>query len=118
MSLTLSDSFCVHRHLEEFRALVTDDVDLLFANEEEIFALTDTRDIAAAAAAVRGRSEIVVITRSEHGSMVVTADDTVEVPAAPVERLVTHRFPLAAAAEGFRTSADKGTGSVKVQLVI
>ena len=88
VSLTLSDSFCVERHLAEFRALVEDDVDLLFANEEEIFALTDTRDLSAAVAAVRGRSEIVVITRSEHGSMVVTADETVEVPAAAVEQLV------------------------------
>lgn len=88
VSLTLSDSFCVERHLEEFRSLVEDGVDLLFANEEEIFALTGTRDLSAAVAAVRGRSEIVVITRSERGSMVVTADDTVEVEAAPVERLV------------------------------
>ena len=35
---------------------------------------------------------------------------------APVERLVTHRFPLAEAPEAFRTAADKSTGSVKVQL--
>ena len=88
VSLTLSDSFCVERHREEFRALVNDQVDILFANEEEILALTLTRDLGTAVAAVRGRSEIVVVTRSEHGSMVVTADDTVEVPAAPLERLV------------------------------
>ena len=37
---------------------------------------------------------------------------------APVERLVTHRFPLDAAPEGFRVAADKGTGSVKVQLTM
>jgi threonine dehydrogenase-like Zn-dependent dehydrogenase len=37
---------------------------------------------------------------------------------APVERLVTHRFPLQAAPEAFRTAADKATGSVKVQLVL
>jgi threonine dehydrogenase-like Zn-dependent dehydrogenase len=37
---------------------------------------------------------------------------------APVERLVTHRYPLDAAPEAFRTAADKSTGSVKVQLVI
>jgi sugar/nucleoside kinase (ribokinase family) len=88
VSLTLSDSFCVERHLDEFRSLVENDVDVLFANEEEILALTETRDLAHAVSAVRGRSEIVVITRSEHGSMVVTADDTVEVPAATVEQLV------------------------------
>ncbi len=88
ISLTLSDSFCVDRHREEFRGLVENEVDLLFANEEEIFSLTQTRDLSAAADAVRGRAEIVVITRSEHGSMVLTADDTFEVDAAPVEHLV------------------------------
>ena len=88
VSLTLSDSFCVERHLEEFRSLVEKDVDVLFANEEEILSLTQTRDLSEAVGAVRGRSEIVVITRSEHGSMVVTANDTVEVPAASVEQLV------------------------------
>jgi len=36
---------------------------------------------------------------------------------APVERLVTHRFALEAAPEGFRTAADKSTGSVKVHLL-
>lgn len=88
VSLTLSDSFCVERHLEEFRALVDDQVDLLFANQEEVFALTGTRDLSSAVGAVRGRCEIAVITRSEHGSMVVTADETIEVPAAPIDRLV------------------------------
>jgi threonine dehydrogenase-like Zn-dependent dehydrogenase len=47
-------------------------------------------------------------------------DITIELIAsgrAPVERLVTHRFPLEAAAEAFRTAADKSTGSVKVQIV-
>ncbi len=88
MSLTLSDSFCVERHRDEFNALVDDQVDILFANEEELLSLTETRRLDEAVATVRGRSEIVVVTLSERGSMVVTADDTVEVPAAPVERLV------------------------------
>jgi sugar/nucleoside kinase (ribokinase family) len=88
VSLTLSDSFCVERHRDEFNALIDDQVDILFANREEILSLTQTRDLRKAVAAVRGRSELVVVTLSERGSMVVTAEDTVEVPAAPVERLV------------------------------
>lgn len=109
VSLTLSDSFCVERHLSEFRALVDNEVDLLFANEEEIFALTDTRDLSAAIGAVRGRSEIVVITRSEHGSVVVTADDTVEVPAHPVERLVDTTGAGDLFAAGFVHGLARGT---------
>ena len=39
VSLTLSDSFCVDRHRDDFRALVTDEVDLLFGNEDELMSL-------------------------------------------------------------------------------
>ncbi len=39
VSLTLSDSFCVGRYRDEFRGLVKDEVDLLFANEAEILSL-------------------------------------------------------------------------------
>ena len=109
VSLTLSDSFCVERHLEEFRGLVDNEVDLLFANEEEIFALTDARDLSAAIGAVRGRSEIVVITRSEHGSVVVTADDTVAVPAHPVEQLVDTTGAGDLFAAGFLHGLARGT---------
>src|SRR3546814_9028381 len=38
VALTLSDSFCVDRHRDEFRALV-DQVDIVFANEAEILSL-------------------------------------------------------------------------------
>ena len=57
VSLTLSDSFCVDRHRDDFRALVRDDVDLLFGNHDELLALyeTDSFDDAVAAAARRVR---------------------------------------------------------------
>ena len=39
VSLTLSDSFCVDRHRPEWLQLVEEEVDILFANEDEICAL-------------------------------------------------------------------------------
>ncbi len=36
VSLTLSDSFCVDRHRDDFFQLVEDEVDILFANEDEL----------------------------------------------------------------------------------
>jgi sugar/nucleoside kinase (ribokinase family) len=39
VSLTLSDTFCVERHKQAWRLLVTDQVDVLFANEGEAMAL-------------------------------------------------------------------------------
>jgi threonine dehydrogenase-like Zn-dependent dehydrogenase len=46
------------------------------------------------------------------------AIDLIALGRAPVERLVTHRFPLEEAPAAFRTAADKATGSVKVHLVL
>jgi hypothetical protein len=39
VSLTLSDSFCVDRHRDDFRALVAGRVDLLFGNHDELLSL-------------------------------------------------------------------------------
>ena len=39
VAFTASDTFCVERHRSEFQELVTDQVDILFANERELKAL-------------------------------------------------------------------------------
>lgn len=88
VALTLSDPFCVERHRDEFRALVENDVDILFANHEELIALYETADLDTAVAAVRGRCPIAAVTRSADGSLVVTADAVHEVAAAPVGHVV------------------------------
>ncbi len=67
VALTLSDAFCVERHRDEFRALVDDEVDILFANEAELLSLYQVPDLASAVDAVRGRCEVALVTRSEHG---------------------------------------------------
>lgn len=86
VALSLSDAFCVERHRDEFRELVDGSVDILFANRDEITALYETPDLDGAVAAVRGRCDVAVLTRSEQGSLVVTADAVHEVPAEPVAR--------------------------------
>lgn len=88
VSLTLSDSFCVDRHRDSFADLVDNHVDILFGNEHEIMSLYQVEDFDAAVAAVRGRCEVAVLTRSEKGSVVVTGDGITAVPAQPIERLV------------------------------
>ncbi len=88
VSLSLSDPFCVNRHRQAFRTLIQGHIDILFANEAEICALYETEDFDTAAAAVRGHCEIAALTRSERGSVVVTAAGTQAVPAAPVARVV------------------------------
>jgi sugar/nucleoside kinase (ribokinase family) len=87
-ALTLSDAFCVDRHRADFRQLVKGEIDILFANEKEITALYQVNSFEEAVSAVRGECEIVVLTRSEAGSLIVTAGETVHVRPVRVDRVV------------------------------
>ena len=77
VSLTLSDSFCVDRHRDDFRALVSDDVDILFGNEDELLSLYQVESFDAAVAAVRADCHLAVITMGKDGCVVVTKDEVV-----------------------------------------
>lgn len=88
VALSLSDPFCVDRHRDEFLELIESRVDILFANEAEIKALYKTDDFDEAVYNVRGHCEIAALTRSAKGSVVVTKDETIEVPAEPVDKVV------------------------------
>lgn len=88
VSFTLSDSFCVERHRPEWHELVDGHIDVLFGNESEIKSLYETDDFDAAAEQLRGRCEVAVLTRGSAGSLILTADETIEVAAATVEHVV------------------------------
>lgn len=88
VSLTLSDSFCVDRHRDEWLDLLDDKVDLLFANEAEICSLFETDDFDLAASKIEGMVPISALTRSAAGSVVVANGEQIVVPAAPVDGVV------------------------------
>jgi sugar/nucleoside kinase (ribokinase family) len=88
VSLTLSDSFCVDRHRADFRALVSDSVDVLFGNRDELLALYEVESFDDALAAVRSECRLAVTTVGADGCVIVSADDVLRVPAVPVERVV------------------------------
>jgi len=85
VSLSLSDSFCVDRFRTEFRELVEEKVDLLFANEAEIMSLYEVDSFEEAVACLRPHVKVAALTRSEKGSVVITPDARVEVPAFPTK---------------------------------
>lgn len=84
---SLCDVFCVENRREDFLNL-TKASDIVFANEAEIKSLYETATFEEAVSAVRGQCRIAVLTRSEKGSVVVTADETITVPATKVEDVV------------------------------
>jgi sugar/nucleoside kinase (ribokinase family) len=88
VSLTLSDSFCVDRHRDDFRDLVVNDVDLLFCNADELASLYEAPSFDEAVRAVRGDCEVAAVTCGKEGSVVVTPDGTVPITAHPVPEVV------------------------------
>ena len=88
VALTMSDSFCVHRHREEFLALIEGHIDILFANEDEIRALYGVEDTIEAAKIAAQHVEIVTVTRGAAGALLVDASGITEVPASEVSAVV------------------------------
>ncbi|MBM3643321.1 MAG: adenosine kinase [Alphaproteobacteria bacterium] len=88
VSITLSDSFCVDRYRDEFRQLIRERVDIVFANEDEAKALYQVSSFEDALAAMRAEAKVAAITRSEKGSVALRGGETVAVPAQPVARVV------------------------------
>jgi sugar/nucleoside kinase (ribokinase family) len=84
VALTLSDSFCVERHRDDFLQLVEHDVDVLFANEAELCALYDANEFDHSLQQVNHHCEVAALTRSAKGSVIVSGDATHVVDAAPV----------------------------------
>lgn len=88
VALTLSDRFCVDRHRASFLQLVRNNVDIVFANEEELLALYETDDFDKALDALQADTAIAAVTRSEKGSVVIGDGEPIVVAAEPVEKVV------------------------------
>jgi sugar/nucleoside kinase (ribokinase family) len=88
LAITLSDAFVVERHRSALLAFIEAEVDLVFANEVELTSLFETSDFDAATRAIRGIARIAAVTRSEKGSVVVTAGGCEAVEAFPVDKVV------------------------------
>ncbi|MBM3594824.1 MAG: adenosine kinase [Alphaproteobacteria bacterium] len=89
VAFTLSDAFVIARHGDEFRALIdAGQIDVLFANEHELAALTGKEDFEAGIASLAPKVPTLVVTRSEKGAVAVSAGERAEVAAEPIERVV------------------------------
>lgn len=89
VAFTLSDGFVIARHGDDFRALIeAGEIDILFANEHELAALTGIADFHEGITHLGGKVPTVVVTRSEQGAYAISGGEHAEVPAEPVERVV------------------------------
>lgn len=88
ISFTLSDSFCVLRHHQDWIDLVNGPIDILFGNEEEIQALSGSDTFEEAVNWVKGRVEIACLTRADKGSVIVHQEEIIHINAKPVQKIV------------------------------
>jgi sugar/nucleoside kinase (ribokinase family) len=87
-ALTLSDSFCVDRYRQEFLQLLEGDIDILFANEDELKSLYQVDSFDDALQRVQGHCEIAALTRSEKGSVIMRGNEVHVIDAIPVDPVV------------------------------
>lgn len=88
VALSVSDPSCVERHRAEFMALLSEDVDLLFANEAEATSLLGSSSLDDVARALDESGVVAAVTMGAGGSLVVAPEGTARVPAAPVATAV------------------------------
>jgi len=77
-AMTLSDKFCVDRHKKSFLDLVNNKLDITFANEQEILSLIDTKNFEDVISFGKQLGKLIVITRSEKGSIAIQKNEVVE----------------------------------------
>tara|TARA_B100000575_G_scaffold83841_1_gene66016 strand:- start:654 stop:1214 length:561 start_codon:yes stop_codon:yes gene_type:complete len=80
-AMSLSDPFCVDRHKASFLSLVKSKLDIIFANEKEAMSLIDAKDFNEVITFAKGLKKLVVVTRSEKGSVAIFEDEIIEAEA-------------------------------------
>ena len=71
VAMSLSDLFCVERHKEQFLNLVKNKLDIIFANEQEILSLINSKSFSDVISFSKELKKNVVITRGEKGAIAI-----------------------------------------------
>ena len=77
-AMSLSDKFCVERHKDSFLELVKTKLDITFANEQEILHLIDANSFDEVVEFGKNLGKLIVITRSEKGSVAIYNNEVFE----------------------------------------
>lgn len=88
VALSLSDLFCVERHREEFKEIIHQFVDVLFANEAEILALTQKDTVEEAAQAIAPSVRLLAVTLGARGVLMAHEGDMIHAEADYIDNVV------------------------------
>ena len=79
VAMSLSDQFCVDRHKPHFLELVKNNLDITFANEDEIKSLINAKNFSEVIEFGKQINKLLIITRGEKGAVSVQGKNIVEV---------------------------------------
>ena len=108
VALSLSDGFCVDRHRAEFLTLIRSNIDIVFANENEIKSLYETENYDDAANHARRDIKLAVLTRSAKGSHILSNGEDISINAQPIAQVVDTTGAGDLYAAGFLYGVAKG----------
>jgi sugar/nucleoside kinase (ribokinase family) len=89
VAITLSDPNMVTFFRDGMLEMIGDGVDLLFANEEEVCGLAQTKDLNEAISFIKGHARTFAITRGELGSVVYDGQNLIEISGHAVDAIDT-----------------------------
>ena len=88
IAMSLSDIFCVTRHKQDFYNLLKKDLDILIGNENEINELTNKKNLLESINQLKEFKKLIVITRSERGSLAIQDDEIIDCNSIKVNQIV------------------------------
>ena len=88
VAMSLSDQFCVDRHKSHFLDLVKNKLNIIFANEQEILSLFDSKNIEEVISFLKQLKKDIIITRGEKGSIAIEKNQVFEIEAKKNLKLV------------------------------
>jgi fructokinase len=88
VAMSLSDIFCVTRHREDFFKLLKNDLNILIGNENEINELMKKNNLLDSINELKSINKLIIITRSENGSVAVLNNEITNCESTKVERVL------------------------------
>jgi fructokinase len=88
IAMSLSDTFCVNRHKQDFYNLLKNDLDILIGNENEINELANEKNLFDATNQLKKLNKLIVITRSKNGSMAIINNEIINCTSIKVSKVL------------------------------
>ena len=88
VAFSVSDVFCIERFRDSFLNLITNDVDIVFANEEEVKSLFQDDNFENILNKIKSMGKVFAVTRGEHGATIVSKDSIENIDPEKIENLI------------------------------